>query len=1448
MSNNVIRKATNRWAKGLVMDFSPENTQNEVLTHALNATLLTFNGNELSLQNDMGNARVETAFLPEGYIPVGTCEYGGIIYIVSYNPLEDKSQIGCFPSPERNISREETGRSDKISISYTDFQEIENKSLTGHLKNTTYKILLRDNNLNPGDKYIVYSNDNIYDERIQDMFKWDGTEFQQVENPLIKLNLVSIQDDGKIIYLDSDVRQYEVIKNNNKFSYHILGQIQDSATNAPIDIDSYRNVLSSGYSVFKEKTSGKLALLAELITIDSFSLTYSIQAGSESEDVNGEKYKDYHIVLHTEISPEITSKNYNTVPKLKYYHSDKQSQMLQIMKNDSLKTIDLQGSTEEYKLSDVFNTNVEEIDNRLKKIGLDSMYLPFNTRNYHKNEEQEYIPDLQTGNYDDIIYQTIKIPKVLSDNKINLPFIYNYTITPCMEYGKLDYLSVSNTVNFNNLFDFEASKFNTWKYRIDGNQLMLTFGAEVYDTFSDKKVTGLVLEFYDWRGFAGSLEISNKKAYSGTFTKIISLNTLNAISTNKISDSGYTKGPKRNINIYKNDEDKQYYLNGDLVSYDSNTKQWDINDSDNDCGTLYSNVIYGVKAYFKVSENAQDQFIKKESFFLFTFPIYNEYYYTVQNYNDIHNPKLKMFLTYVLKDFSEINPLQNGDYTDGYNENDFKEITSYLEGNYENTELEVTRYFHVSGETKLKLEVGLLKEYETYNLSCKKEINDGAKCNLQLSGNISGSFDTNAINILEGTGLQFNDGESSFELMTDIPIKYDFYIGYSIKVVNIRDSSIPMTTVCALYHKQGEHYNEADFGIRTNLNSKNLTEYLSNFVFYNSGSSVDYKFGVAKMIDIRGESMEDQCIAYHSYDATTTEEKTPTRLNAGTPLKKMLPYMGKYMFCQPHTHYMLNGFKNNLKKSDGGEFYLSTEIPKDNVLKANPLYNLSLNTVNSVMHQAEFISTSHGGNVEVNETPYKQYVGFTAPQVAKFNRCMLNTMKSVYAYNPDYDTIQIRLGDVQVEQQPINFTSNIICTSLSLSDSLDLNQYITIGGVSIKDYLNDLTIHSNITVANSDGWIPTLRFEPDYTYCGTQSNPYLVSPLTYNIETPKQIYDDLMFEKSNKVAVRHHDNNYNFITGDINKNLLYGWGFNKLIQLDVTNYQISWDGSLMLPQRNTYKEIEKTLESLNYTFNESKTLSENVKETLTLGTLEINDSIVNINCLLQSNTKGTVSINSENSSILNVKLDLGQNTHIITQSETTRPEILTPMFPPTQWESIIPQLQIEIQLVTENNEYVKTSEFSITVSSDEHMIEVLKEGKGVVSLFTNLQLHFPSTIKYILYQPESYEDDPNNVIHVIKTTDYGFYPKSNVYDVSYNNVCLVGSLITLNDLVYYPEKDGHRLFMRNNCFSEVFDEKNKIYYRGNSTDSIKDTDKNSLYICYGPCFNGIGFDDGDPEK
>jgi hypothetical protein len=48
------------------------------------------NGNEVVLQNDMGNRKIDNAFLPAGYEPVGMKEYGGVIYVAAYNPLTSR--------------------------------------------------------------------------------------------------------------------------------------------------------------------------------------------------------------------------------------------------------------------------------------------------------------------------------------------------------------------------------------------------------------------------------------------------------------------------------------------------------------------------------------------------------------------------------------------------------------------------------------------------------------------------------------------------------------------------------------------------------------------------------------------------------------------------------------------------------------------------------------------------------------------------------------------------------------------------------------------------------------------------------------------------------------------------------------------------------------------------------------------------------------------------------------------------------------------------------------------------------------------------------------------------------------------------------------------------------------------------------------------------------------
>lgn len=88
----------------MVQDLEPLTTPNTVLTDCLNGTIITYNGNEFVLQNDMGNCKVERAKLSPGFLPMGMKEYGGIIYIASYNPDTKECELGSFPSPERDIT------------------------------------------------------------------------------------------------------------------------------------------------------------------------------------------------------------------------------------------------------------------------------------------------------------------------------------------------------------------------------------------------------------------------------------------------------------------------------------------------------------------------------------------------------------------------------------------------------------------------------------------------------------------------------------------------------------------------------------------------------------------------------------------------------------------------------------------------------------------------------------------------------------------------------------------------------------------------------------------------------------------------------------------------------------------------------------------------------------------------------------------------------------------------------------------------------------------------------------------------------------------------------------------------------------------------------------------------------------------------------------------------
>ena len=154
-------ETTNTWSDGLIMDFHPMNTPNTVLTDMLNGTLITYNGNEMSLQNDQGNYKLKYCKLAPNYLPVGLKEYGGILYIVSQNPLTDYVEIGSYPSPLMITDPTLSALPEALTVPSIIESEIINKGKKygnfSDLEEKAKKIVFLEENykLNPGDEYCL---------------------------------------------------------------------------------------------------------------------------------------------------------------------------------------------------------------------------------------------------------------------------------------------------------------------------------------------------------------------------------------------------------------------------------------------------------------------------------------------------------------------------------------------------------------------------------------------------------------------------------------------------------------------------------------------------------------------------------------------------------------------------------------------------------------------------------------------------------------------------------------------------------------------------------------------------------------------------------------------------------------------------------------------------------------------------------------------------------------------------------------------------------------------------------------------------------------------------------------------------------------------------------------------------------------------------------------------
>lgn len=767
---NTIRAAKNSFQGGLVMDLAPDTTPNEVLTSALNATLVTFNGNEMQLQNDMGNGRVETARLPEGYIPVGTCEFGDIIYIVSYNPLTNKSQIGCFPSPERNISSEEIGNTGQ-SLSAKDFQVLENDEPTGELKASSVKKIIYQNKLNPGDKFIIYDKNNqiLQETHITDI---GNTSHTYGSFPKwLKIHVIAIEDSGKITYLDSSMKWYKSFSDLDpeKPTDYFIRTSKEEGSNKP-DIDSYRNLLNSGYSVYQSKISGKLALLIELEKIEGFSCTYTVYSKNTTTIVNSEnntnnenttsennsenngdiEYKQYYIYWNfnwdtsdPNINPScvvLTKSEWTGREKDKggtyYKWESKNGYSLDINKPSNEKII-IPSEWEANITSDINIENYKTFigksndttigsyqvilnnffkNNKLLRYGnmpltklnicrsskdnyshgykqlpiVGEYYINASKLEYKEQEEVAYTLKYdENGLYteiksititDDIVNNYFHYPIYKAFQEFTIPIkqifkeiindspqetsnetsnetsekkpiirefkpdtrnlIYHYEITPAMPYGLLREYSIDGYIDFSKI-GTGAIDLKAWKYFNGENISTLTIGMDAY-VEDNMGIQSVVLEFYDNQGMAAAYHITGKSSYSGQFTEMIPLNSsTNTYKLQNIDAEG-------NKHLHLGPEAHEGDLN--LVRYDKNNRKivktdW-VNDGSchiDDCGTIYSNMLYLVKIIVKYCPiNALGEFDISDSTnykhfyrWMWTNTMFNQYYHNITDFNDI---------------------------------------------------------------------------------------------------------------------------------------------------------------------------------------------------------------------------------------------------------------------------------------------------------------------------------------------------------------------------------------------------------------------------------------------------------------------------------------------------------------------------------------------------------------------------------------------------------------------------------------------------------------------------------------------------------------------------------------------------------------------------------------------------------------------------------------------
>lgn len=513
-------QAQNTFNEGMVLDNHPLMTPNTVLTDALNATLVTMNGNEMVLQNDMGNAKVENAKLPPGYIPVGMKEYGGIIYIACYNPLTNKGQIGCFPSPQRQKTAtqisEVTPTFKFPDVTYIKEENGEEWYKINSLL-TKCEIFPKGTIIRSGDKFSVglpissmFGTDNIDFTGEHYISNYDNVENGLVKTPMNRMytfGVATLDNNGQLRDITNQLKRYKggqqvQFSNIDSDLYKFnCGYWQNEMSTEDKDglVSSElmdQTSVQSKLNTYNSKLFGRLFLYAKYNAIDNVDISIVGYKKSEiTNDIKNPIYSnpkqddnniikiDSPIVLFIyanykyncpDGSAFLNDKNLAKPQEGYRYYFDK-------YENDSiirglLLTLKINGSVTQEMLE--FNIPQENNENYTTGYG----YPVYDSITNLYSFSQLFTLPIKSSSNQIIEWSAIPIMRFFDNGKP-------------INGGQLPDKGVNGSLDTGNI-NSGVMKLNTWNYYISGDRINLRWGYESYPRDNDV-ISDITFKFYD---------------------------------------------------------------------------------------------------------------------------------------------------------------------------------------------------------------------------------------------------------------------------------------------------------------------------------------------------------------------------------------------------------------------------------------------------------------------------------------------------------------------------------------------------------------------------------------------------------------------------------------------------------------------------------------------------------------------------------------------------------------------------------------------------------------------------------------------------------------------------------------------------------------------------------------------------------------------------------------